>query len=467
MSKRPCIVRRGAGISSNLIACALGSVGRMAPSNTPSPRSTWRRRAAETMATGREGRWSADRDAGRHPATHRMVEKPATPTGRKRYAQRKRLSEAPNGRIREVLGFRRSGVGGPAKARGGMEPGMAGVEHQAAAGAPGSVRTPAFGISSYNPYRRTRRLLRTLPRTPPVIAHFRCLDPRLRPRIASGPFIRSRSRANFLRRRLLDGNGLFLDSKGFFLELQRRILKFHGMGLSRRQRTGNIRNWISHHSVSNMLTTPTRHRPNEPSTPSPAVPFKRTPLPALLRDRSTNGIPAALPNPFGRPDTAPASRSRTPSPTLRHILPVSAACTERGACGYPTTLPCSDAVTEDDRHAGCGNTTPMSVTAFADLVCSCIVLYTRFVKALRRRESERRRNRKKCPDGVASGNSECRRVAPPPTRSPRTPHPLPRDGPDFAGRAGPETIAARPSRGRTLPTVATPGRTGSNGHHRV
>ena len=70
------------------------------------------------VATGREGKRSADGDAVRHPATHRMVEKPATPTGRKRYAQRKWLSEAPNGRIKEVLGFRRSGVRGPAKARG-------------------------------------------------------------------------------------------------------------------------------------------------------------------------------------------------------------------------------------------------------------------------------------------------------------------------------------------------------------
>ena len=70
------------------------------------------------VATGREGKRSAERDAGRHPATHCMVEKPATPTGRKRYAQRKRLSEAPNGRIKEVLGFRRSGVRGLAKARG-------------------------------------------------------------------------------------------------------------------------------------------------------------------------------------------------------------------------------------------------------------------------------------------------------------------------------------------------------------
>ena len=70
------------------------------------------------VATGREGRRSANRDAGRHPATRRMVEKLATPAGRKRYAQRKWLSEAPNGWIKEVLGFRRFGVRGPAKARG-------------------------------------------------------------------------------------------------------------------------------------------------------------------------------------------------------------------------------------------------------------------------------------------------------------------------------------------------------------
>ena len=70
------------------------------------------------VATGRGGRRSANRDAGRHPATHRMVEKLATPAGRKRYAQRKWLSEAPNGWIKEVLGFRRFGVRGLAKARG-------------------------------------------------------------------------------------------------------------------------------------------------------------------------------------------------------------------------------------------------------------------------------------------------------------------------------------------------------------
>ena len=67
---------------------------------------------ARGQAVGGQERGAAPGDA------HRMVEKPATPTGRERYAQCKRLSEAPNGRIREVLGFRRSGVRGLAKARG-------------------------------------------------------------------------------------------------------------------------------------------------------------------------------------------------------------------------------------------------------------------------------------------------------------------------------------------------------------
>ena len=59
-----------------------------------------------------------NRDAHTHPATHRMVEKLATPAGREQYAQRKWLSEAPNGWIKEVLGFRRFSVRGLNKARG-------------------------------------------------------------------------------------------------------------------------------------------------------------------------------------------------------------------------------------------------------------------------------------------------------------------------------------------------------------
>ena len=43
------------------------------------------------VAPGREGKKTVRRDAHTHPATHRMVEKLATPAGRERYAQRKWL----------------------------------------------------------------------------------------------------------------------------------------------------------------------------------------------------------------------------------------------------------------------------------------------------------------------------------------------------------------------------------------
>ena len=59
------------------------------------------------MAPGREGKQTATRDLKAHPATGRMVEKLATPAGRTAYAERKWLSEAPNGWIKHVLGFRR------------------------------------------------------------------------------------------------------------------------------------------------------------------------------------------------------------------------------------------------------------------------------------------------------------------------------------------------------------------------
>ena len=52
------------------------------------------------------------------PATRRMAEKLATPEGKARYAKRKWLSEAPNGWIKEAMGFRRFSVRGLAKARG-------------------------------------------------------------------------------------------------------------------------------------------------------------------------------------------------------------------------------------------------------------------------------------------------------------------------------------------------------------
>ena len=47
-----------------------------------------------------------------------MGEKLASETGRAQYAKRKWLSEAPNGWIKEVLGFRRFSVRGAQKVRG-------------------------------------------------------------------------------------------------------------------------------------------------------------------------------------------------------------------------------------------------------------------------------------------------------------------------------------------------------------
>ena len=70
------------------------------------------------VALGREGKSQVAVDPARLPATHRMGEKLARPAGKARYAQRKWLSEAPNGWIKEVLGFRRFSLRGLAKVRG-------------------------------------------------------------------------------------------------------------------------------------------------------------------------------------------------------------------------------------------------------------------------------------------------------------------------------------------------------------
>ena len=70
------------------------------------------------VALGREGRQEVAADAGKHPAKAAMAEKLATATGRARYAQRKWLSEAPIGWIKEALGFRRFSVRGLEKVRG-------------------------------------------------------------------------------------------------------------------------------------------------------------------------------------------------------------------------------------------------------------------------------------------------------------------------------------------------------------
>ena len=70
------------------------------------------------VALGREGRRDVSADAAKHPAKARMATKLATAAGRARYAQRKWLSEAPNGWIKEALGFRRFSLRGLDKVRG-------------------------------------------------------------------------------------------------------------------------------------------------------------------------------------------------------------------------------------------------------------------------------------------------------------------------------------------------------------
>ena len=70
------------------------------------------------VALGREGKAQAAIDPQTRPATHRMGEKLASAKGRAQYAKRKWISEAPNGWIKEVLGFRRFSVRGMEKVRG-------------------------------------------------------------------------------------------------------------------------------------------------------------------------------------------------------------------------------------------------------------------------------------------------------------------------------------------------------------
>ena len=70
------------------------------------------------VALGREGRRAVAVNAAKHPAKARMAEKLATQAGRAQYARRKWLSEAPNGWIKEVLGFRRFSLRGLNKVQG-------------------------------------------------------------------------------------------------------------------------------------------------------------------------------------------------------------------------------------------------------------------------------------------------------------------------------------------------------------
>ena len=83
------------------------------------------------VALGREGNKAVAVNAKAHPARTRMANKLATPDGRARYAKRKWLSEAPNGWIKQALGFRRFSVRGLNQARGEWALVCPGAEHQA------------------------------------------------------------------------------------------------------------------------------------------------------------------------------------------------------------------------------------------------------------------------------------------------------------------------------------------------
>ena len=69
------------------------------------------------VALGREGKKAAA-DAKSRPAAARMAKKLSKPEGHARYARRKWLSEAPNGWIKEAMGFRRFSVRGLRKVQG-------------------------------------------------------------------------------------------------------------------------------------------------------------------------------------------------------------------------------------------------------------------------------------------------------------------------------------------------------------
>ena len=70
------------------------------------------------VALGKERRRAVAVNVAKHPAKARMAEKLATEAGRAQYARRKWLSEAPNGWIKEVLGFRRFSLRGLNKVQG-------------------------------------------------------------------------------------------------------------------------------------------------------------------------------------------------------------------------------------------------------------------------------------------------------------------------------------------------------------
>ncbi len=70
------------------------------------------------VALGREGKTPAVPDADAHPARAAMAEKLQSEKGRRRYARRKWMAEAPVGWVKEVMGFRRFSLRGLEKVQG-------------------------------------------------------------------------------------------------------------------------------------------------------------------------------------------------------------------------------------------------------------------------------------------------------------------------------------------------------------
>ena len=69
------------------------------------------------MATGREGKSAAPADPDAETAMARMAKKLAGDDGRRRYARRKWMAEAPVGWVKEAMGFRRFSFRGLDKVR--------------------------------------------------------------------------------------------------------------------------------------------------------------------------------------------------------------------------------------------------------------------------------------------------------------------------------------------------------------
>ena len=91
------------------------------------------------VALGREGGTAAAVDADEHPAKARMAEKLESDEGRRRYARRKWMAEAPVGWVKEVMGFRRFSFRGLDKVEAEWSLVCPGPQRQAAAHPPGRM----------------------------------------------------------------------------------------------------------------------------------------------------------------------------------------------------------------------------------------------------------------------------------------------------------------------------------------